>query len=164
MTYQWEGGTLGRVNYPKCLLTVTWDHMNELADLYLGLWSWGACSRSQLQDRKFSDNVDPQNLVAALQVSLFRFFQVSDCGQPHRQQHRGTTAIAVGPFSAVIQELTRLRIGIRSEPCFTKGARVFRHQLDVAPSSLVAGFYWNVSSTSSSLFFQSATAFCGSRA
>jgi hypothetical protein len=37
-TYQWEGGTLGRVNYPKCLLTVTWDHMNELADLYSGLW------------------------------------------------------------------------------------------------------------------------------
>lgn len=39
MTYQWEGGTLGRVNYPKCLLTVTWDHMNELADLYSGLWN-----------------------------------------------------------------------------------------------------------------------------
>jgi uncharacterized protein YecT (DUF1311 family) len=39
MTYQWEGGTLGRVNYPKCLLTVTWDHMNELAGLYSGLWN-----------------------------------------------------------------------------------------------------------------------------
>jgi uncharacterized protein YecT (DUF1311 family) len=38
MIYQWEGGTLGRVNYPKCLLTVTWDHMNELAELYSGLW------------------------------------------------------------------------------------------------------------------------------
>ena len=38
MIYQWEGGTLGRVNYPKCLLTVTWDHINELADLYSGLW------------------------------------------------------------------------------------------------------------------------------
>jgi hypothetical protein len=38
MIYQWEGGTLGRINYPKCLLTVTWDHMNELADLYSGLW------------------------------------------------------------------------------------------------------------------------------
>ena len=38
MIYQWEGGTLGRVNYPKCLLTMTWDHMNELADLYSGLW------------------------------------------------------------------------------------------------------------------------------
>jgi len=38
MTYQWDGGTLGRVAYPKCLLTVTWDHMNELADLYSGLW------------------------------------------------------------------------------------------------------------------------------
>lgn len=38
MIYQWEGGTLGRVNYPKCLLTVTCDHMNELADLYSGLW------------------------------------------------------------------------------------------------------------------------------
>ena len=39
MTYQWEGGTLGRVNFPKCLLTVTWDHMNELANLYSGLWN-----------------------------------------------------------------------------------------------------------------------------
>lgn len=38
MIYQWEGGTSGRINYPKCLLTVTWDHMNELADLYSGLW------------------------------------------------------------------------------------------------------------------------------
>ncbi len=38
MIYQWEGGTLGRVAYPKCLLTVTWHHMNELADLYSGLW------------------------------------------------------------------------------------------------------------------------------
>jgi uncharacterized protein YecT (DUF1311 family) len=38
MIYQWEGGTLGRINYPKCLLTVTWDHMDELADLYSGLW------------------------------------------------------------------------------------------------------------------------------
>ncbi len=38
MIDQWEGGTLGRVNYPKCLLTVTWRHMDELADLYSGLW------------------------------------------------------------------------------------------------------------------------------
>jgi uncharacterized protein YecT (DUF1311 family) len=38
MTIQWEGGTLYRVAYPKCLVTVTWDHMNELADLYAGLW------------------------------------------------------------------------------------------------------------------------------
>jgi uncharacterized protein YecT (DUF1311 family) len=38
MTIQWEGGTLDRVAYPKCLFTVTWDHMNELADLYAGLW------------------------------------------------------------------------------------------------------------------------------
>jgi uncharacterized protein YecT (DUF1311 family) len=29
MTYQWEGGTLGRVNYPKCLLSVTWDHITN---------------------------------------------------------------------------------------------------------------------------------------
>jgi uncharacterized protein YecT (DUF1311 family) len=34
MTAQWEGGTLGRTAYPKCLVTVTWDHMNELDDLY----------------------------------------------------------------------------------------------------------------------------------
>jgi uncharacterized protein YecT (DUF1311 family) len=34
MTVQWEGGTLGRTAYPKCLVTVTWDHMNELEDLY----------------------------------------------------------------------------------------------------------------------------------
>lgn len=38
MTIQWEGGTLYRVAYPKCLVTVTWDHLNELADLYAGLW------------------------------------------------------------------------------------------------------------------------------
>jgi uncharacterized protein YecT (DUF1311 family) len=38
MTVQWEGGTLYRTAYPKCLVTVTWDHMNELADLYSGLW------------------------------------------------------------------------------------------------------------------------------
>jgi uncharacterized protein YecT (DUF1311 family) len=37
MTAQWEGGTLGRTAYPKCLVTVTWDHMNELDDLYSGL-------------------------------------------------------------------------------------------------------------------------------
>jgi uncharacterized protein YecT (DUF1311 family) len=34
MTAQWEGGTLGRTAYPKCLVTVTWNHMNELHDLY----------------------------------------------------------------------------------------------------------------------------------
>ena len=38
MTIQWEGGDMGRIAYPKCLVTVTWDHMNELADLYAGLW------------------------------------------------------------------------------------------------------------------------------
>jgi uncharacterized protein YecT (DUF1311 family) len=37
MTAQWEGGTLYRTAYPKCLVTVTWDHMNELDDLYSGL-------------------------------------------------------------------------------------------------------------------------------
>ena len=31
---QWAGGTLGRTQVPKCRLTVTWDHMNELASLY----------------------------------------------------------------------------------------------------------------------------------
>jgi uncharacterized protein YecT (DUF1311 family) len=38
MIYQWEGGTMGRIAYPQCLLTVTWNHMNELAELYSGLW------------------------------------------------------------------------------------------------------------------------------
>lgn len=38
MTIQWEGGTLYRIAYPRCLVTVTWDHMNELASLYAGLW------------------------------------------------------------------------------------------------------------------------------
>jgi hypothetical protein len=38
MIIQWDGGTLYRVACPKCLVTVTWDHMNELADLYTGLW------------------------------------------------------------------------------------------------------------------------------
>jgi uncharacterized protein YecT (DUF1311 family) len=37
MTTQWEGGTLGRTAYPKCLVTVTWNHMNELNDLYSNL-------------------------------------------------------------------------------------------------------------------------------
>lgn len=37
MTAQWEGGTLGRTAYPKCLVTVTWNHMNELGDLYSDL-------------------------------------------------------------------------------------------------------------------------------
>ena len=36
MTAQWEGGTYGRIAYPRCLVTVTWRHMNELADLYAG--------------------------------------------------------------------------------------------------------------------------------
>jgi uncharacterized protein YecT (DUF1311 family) len=38
MTIQWEGGTLYRIAYPKCLVTVAWAHMNELADLYADLW------------------------------------------------------------------------------------------------------------------------------
>ena len=37
MSAQWEGGTIGRTAFPKCLVTVTWDHMNELADLYSDL-------------------------------------------------------------------------------------------------------------------------------
>jgi uncharacterized protein YecT (DUF1311 family) len=37
MIAQWEGGTLGRTAYPKCLVTVTWSHMNELDELYSGL-------------------------------------------------------------------------------------------------------------------------------
>lgn len=38
MTIQWEGGDTGRTAYPKCLVTATWRHMNELAELYAGLW------------------------------------------------------------------------------------------------------------------------------
>jgi uncharacterized protein YecT (DUF1311 family) len=38
MTAQWEGGTLYRTAYPKCLVTVTWNHMNELDGLYSELW------------------------------------------------------------------------------------------------------------------------------
>jgi uncharacterized protein YecT (DUF1311 family) len=38
MIHQWEGGTMGRIAYPQCLLTVTWNHMNELAGLYSDLW------------------------------------------------------------------------------------------------------------------------------
>jgi uncharacterized protein YecT (DUF1311 family) len=38
MTTQWDGGTLYRIAYPRCVVTVTWGHMNELADLYAGLW------------------------------------------------------------------------------------------------------------------------------
>jgi uncharacterized protein YecT (DUF1311 family) len=37
MTVQWEGGTMGRTAYPKCLVTVTWNHLNELDDLYSDL-------------------------------------------------------------------------------------------------------------------------------
>ncbi len=34
MTIQWEGGDMGRTAYPKCLVTLTWRHMQELGDLY----------------------------------------------------------------------------------------------------------------------------------
>lgn len=35
---QWEGGTLAPIAYANCRLTLTWDHMNELAALYSDLW------------------------------------------------------------------------------------------------------------------------------
>jgi hypothetical protein len=45
-----------------------------------------------------------------------------------------------GPSSALKPELTRLQIGIRSEPCLPIRLRVFRQFLDIAQSSSVAGF------------------------
>ena len=38
MATQWEGGDQAQVAYPDCLLKLTWNHMNELADLYADLW------------------------------------------------------------------------------------------------------------------------------
>jgi hypothetical protein len=44
---------------------------------------------------------------------------------------------AVGPFSAVMLELTRLRIGIRSEACSPIRLRVFQQPLDVAQVNVI---------------------------
>ena len=38
MATQWEGGDQAPVAYANCHLTLTWNHMNELADLYSDLW------------------------------------------------------------------------------------------------------------------------------
>jgi uncharacterized protein YecT (DUF1311 family) len=38
MATQWEGGDQAPVSYSDCRLKVTWNHMNELADLYSDLW------------------------------------------------------------------------------------------------------------------------------
>ncbi len=35
---QWGGGDQTQVAYPDCILKVTWNHMNELANLYSDLW------------------------------------------------------------------------------------------------------------------------------
>jgi uncharacterized protein YecT (DUF1311 family) len=38
MATQWDGGDQAQVAYPDCILKLTWNHMNELADLYSDLW------------------------------------------------------------------------------------------------------------------------------
>jgi uncharacterized protein YecT (DUF1311 family) len=38
MATQWEGGDQVPVAYSDCRLKLTWNHMNELADLYSDLW------------------------------------------------------------------------------------------------------------------------------
>lgn len=38
MATQWEGGDEAPVAYVDCRLKLTWNHMNELADLYSDLW------------------------------------------------------------------------------------------------------------------------------
>lgn len=38
MASQWEGGDQAPVAYNDCRLRLTWNHMNELADLYADLW------------------------------------------------------------------------------------------------------------------------------
>lgn len=44
MATQWEGGDQGPVAYSDCRLKLTWNHMNELADLYSDLWDGHATS------------------------------------------------------------------------------------------------------------------------
>ena len=39
MATQWEGGDQAPVAYSDCRLKLTWNHMNELADLYSDLWN-----------------------------------------------------------------------------------------------------------------------------
>jgi uncharacterized protein YecT (DUF1311 family) len=38
MATQWDGGDQAPVAYSNCRLKLTWNHMNELADLYSDLW------------------------------------------------------------------------------------------------------------------------------
>jgi hypothetical protein len=38
MATQWEGGDQAPAAYSDCRLELTWNHMNELADLYADLW------------------------------------------------------------------------------------------------------------------------------
>lgn len=38
MATQWEGGDQAPIAYANCRLTLTWNHMNELAALYAELW------------------------------------------------------------------------------------------------------------------------------
>lgn len=38
MATQWEGGDQAPVAYSDCRLRLTWNHMNELDDLYSDLW------------------------------------------------------------------------------------------------------------------------------
>jgi uncharacterized protein YecT (DUF1311 family) len=38
MATQWEGGDQAPIAYADCRLTLTWNHMNELANLYSDLW------------------------------------------------------------------------------------------------------------------------------
>jgi uncharacterized protein YecT (DUF1311 family) len=38
MATQWEGGDQAPIAYANCRLTLTWNHMNELAALYADLW------------------------------------------------------------------------------------------------------------------------------
>ncbi len=38
MATQWEGGNQAPIAYANCRLTLTWNHLNELADLYADLW------------------------------------------------------------------------------------------------------------------------------
>jgi uncharacterized protein YecT (DUF1311 family) len=38
MATQWDGGDQAPVAFANCKLTLTWNHMKELADLYSDLW------------------------------------------------------------------------------------------------------------------------------
>jgi hypothetical protein len=44
MATQWEGGDQAPAAYSDCRLKLTWNHLNELADLYSDLWDASAMS------------------------------------------------------------------------------------------------------------------------